>query len=147
LPSDAEIASLSEGGTPFIRLNGSRELLGVDVIYAKFERGKGANATGSFKDRGMTVAISMAKYLGFNIVACASTGNTAASMATYARRAGIKPLVILPEGRVAKGKLDTSNSSCSRNTLMVEGDLDEALNIIVEASRKGIIYLLNFINL
>jgi len=133
---------LNEGGTPLIRLSRSRELLGVDVVYAKFE---GANPTGSFKDRGMTVAVSMAKYLGFNIVACASTGNTAASMTAYARRAGIRPLVVLPKGRVAKGKL-VQVVLHGAEVLMVEGGFDEALNIVIEASRKGIIYPLNSIN-
>lgn len=142
MPSDAEIISLGEGGTPLIRLNGSRELLGVDVVHAKFE---GANPTGSFKDRGMTVAVSMAKYLSFNIVACASTGNTAASMAAYARRACIKPLVILPEGQVSKGKL-VQVILHGAEILMVKGGFDEALNIIIEASRRGIIYPLNSIN-
>lgn len=133
---------MGEGGTPLIRLNESRELLGVDVVYAKFE---GANPTGSFKDRGMTVAVSMAKYLGFNVVACASTGNTAASMAAYARRAGVKPLVILPEGQIARGKL-VQVILHGAEILMVKGGFDEALNIIIEASRKGIIYPLNSIN-
>ncbi|HIQ03567.1 MAG TPA: threonine synthase [Desulfurococcales archaeon] len=142
LPSGAEIVSLGEGGTPLIRLVNSNSILGVREVYVKFD---GANPTGSFKDRGMTVAISIAKYIGVGIVACASTGNTSASMSAYASRAGIKPLIVLPKGRIARGKLVQAILH-GAEIVLVKGGFDDALKVIIEASRRGLVYPLNSIN-
>ncbi len=120
----------------------SNDEIKVNEVYVKFD---GANPTGSFKDRGMTVAISMAKYLGVNVVACASTGNTSASMCAYAARANIKPLIVLPKGNVAKGKLAQAILH-GAEIVFVGGGFDDALKVIIEASKKGLIYPLNSIN-
>jgi len=133
---------LGEGGTPLIRLVNSNSILGVREVYVKFD---GANPTGSFKDRGMTVAISIAKYIGVSIVACASTGNTSASMSAYASRAGIKPLIVLPKGRIARGKLVQAILH-GAEIVLVKGGFDDALKVIIEASRRGLVYPLNSIN-
>lgn len=133
---------MGEGGTPLIRLVNSNSILGVREVYVKFD---GANPTGSFKDRGMTVAISIAKYIGVGIVACASTGNTSASMSAYASRAGIKPLIVLPKGRIARGKLVQAILH-GAEIVLVKGGFDDALKVIIEASRRGLVYPLNSIN-
>src|SRR5437660_6683643 len=101
LSADAPVVSLLEGSTPLIRAPRLSERLGAET-YLKFE---GLNPTGSFKDRGMTVAVSAAVERGAEAIICASTGNTAASAAAYAARAGIRGAVIVPEGKIAKGKL------------------------------------------
>ncbi|WFO76257.1 threonine synthase [Desulfurococcaceae archaeon MEX13E-LK6-19] len=142
LPQEAKIVSLGEGGTPLIKAVNSMEYTGVKEVYVKFD---GANPTGSFKDRGMTVAISVAKYLGAKIVACASTGNTSASMTAYASRAGIKPLIVLPKKSVAKGKLAQAILH-GAEIVFVKGGFDEALKVIIEASKKMLVYPLNSIN-
>jgi len=103
LSGEAGMVSLNEGNTPLIRANRMAELLapGADMqLYFKYE---GLNPTGSFKDRGMTVAITQAAYEGAKAVICASTGNTAASAAAYAARAGMRCLVLVPEGKIALG--------------------------------------------
>ncbi len=115
--------------------------LGVEV-YGKFE---GANPTGSFKDRGMTVAVSVAKYLGEKLVVCASTGNTAASMAAYASRAGLKPLVVLPKNSVAKGKLAQAIVH-GATIVSLNGLFDNALKIVLELYRRRLAYPLNSVN-
>ena len=141
LPNDAEIVSLNEGGTPLIPLTHISHRLGVKV-YGKFE---GANPSSSFKDRGMTVAVSMAKYLGEKLVVCASTGNTAASMAAYASRAGLKPLVVLPRKGVAKGKL--AQAIIHGAVIMsLNGLFDDALKIVLELARRRLAYPLNSFN-
>ncbi len=142
VPEDADIISIREGGTPLVKFSRIKEALGIRKGYVKFE---GANPTGSFKDRGMTVGVTMAKYLGMRAVACASTGNTSSSMAAYASRAGIKPYVFLPKGKVAKGKLMQAILH-GATLIMVEGGFDEALKAVVEASRKHGIYVLNSLN-
>ncbi len=142
MPQEAKIVSLGEGGTPLIKAVNSMEYTGVKEVYVKFD---GANPTGSFKDRGMTVAISVAKYLGAKIVACASTGNTSASMTAYASRAGIKPLIVLPKKSVAKGKLAQAILH-GAEIVFVKGGFDEALKVIIEASKKMLVYPLNSIN-
>ena len=111
-------------------------------VYGKFE---GANPTGSFKDRGMSVAVSVAKYLGVKVVVCASTGNTAASMAAYASRAGIKPVVILPKNSVAKGKL-AQTIMHGAVLVSLNGLFDDALKVVLELARRNIAYPLNSIN-
>ena len=142
IPKDAQIISLNEGGTPLIKLVNLVKELGVKEVYVKFD---GANPTGSFKDRGMTVAISMAKYLRVPLVACASTGNTSASVAAYAARAGIKPLIIIPKGKIARGKLAQAILH-GAIIISIKGSFDTALEIIIKASEKGLIYPLNSIN-
>ncbi len=142
VPRDAEIISLNEGDTPLIRLKRIEKLVGVKSIYAKFE---GANPTGSFKDRGMTVAVTMAKYLGFRNVICASTGNTASSMAAYAARGGLHAIIVLPEGKVARGKIAQSILH-GATIIYVKGGFDSALKTVLAAYEVGLAYPLNSIN-
>jgi len=100
---DTRIISLGEGNTPLIRLSNIPDSLGKDVdIYIKYE---GLNPTGSFKDRGMTMAVTRAVEEGSRAIICASTGNTSASAAAYAARAGITAFVLIPDGKIALGKL------------------------------------------
>ena len=101
IPQDTVAVTLGEGGTPLVRSDWLSGLARADV-WLKVE---GDNPTGSFKDRGMTTAISVAKHEGAQAVVCASTGNTSASMAAYAAKAGLKPLVLVPEGKIAAGKM------------------------------------------
>ncbi|MCD6372461.1 MAG: threonine synthase [Thermococcus sp.] len=133
--------SLDEGGTPLYRLKNLEKDLGVE-IYAKNE---GANPTGSFKDRGMTVGVSKALELGMDKVICASTGNTSASLAAYAARAGIKAYVLVPSGKIALGKLAQAIIYGAR-VVPVRGNFDDALRVVVEASAKLGVYMLNSIN-
>ena len=137
VPDEAEIVSLGEGGTPLIRLKGPTK-----HTYLKFE---GANPTGSFKDRGMTVATTMAKYLGVKAVVCASTGNTSSSMSAYASRAGLRPIIILPEGKVARGKLAQAILH-GATIVYIRGNFDQALEAAIRVSEEGIAYLMNSIN-
>jgi len=141
VPDDAEVVSLSEGGTPLIPLKNPGGG-GDGNLYLKFE---GSNPTGSFKDRGMTVAVTMAKYLGAEVVACASTGNTSASAAAYAARAGLKSLVFLPRGGVAKGKLAQAILH-GASLLMIDGSFDDALRKLLQISQKHAIYVVNSLN-
>jgi threonine synthase len=143
LPSSAIIVTLLEGNTPLIPLPAAAELLGKDVsLYAKFE---GLNPTGSFKDRGMTVAISEAAGRKVQSVICASTGNTAASAAAYAARAGIKCIVLIPQGKVAMGKLAGAIAYGAR-VLQVKGSFDDALTMVLQISQKHSIALVNSLN-
>ncbi|ACS90171.1 threonine synthase [Thermococcus sibiricus] len=133
--------SLNEGGTPLYKLKNLEKGFGVE-IYAKNE---GANPTGSFKDRGMTVGVSKALELGMDKVICASTGNTSASLAAYAARAGIKAYVLVPSGKIALGKLAQAIIYGAR-VVPVRGNFDDALRVVVEASAKLGVYMLNSIN-
>jgi threonine synthase len=135
------IVSLNEGSTPLIEATRLSERLGVRT-YLKFE---GANPTGSFKDRGMTVAVSRAKGRGAEAVICASTGNTAASAAAYAARAGLRGAVIVPEGKIAIGKLAQALMHGAR-VIALQGNFDEALQIVRELADKHPIELVNSIN-
>lgn len=100
---DTRLISLGEGQTPLIRLNNIPRIIGKNVdIYVKYE---GLNPTGSFKDRGMTMAVTKAVEEGSKAIICASTGNTSAAAAAYAARAGITAFVLIPEGKIAMGKL------------------------------------------
>ncbi len=114
----------------------------MEKLYAKHE---GENPTGSFKDRGMTVGISFAKELGFKSVACASTGNTSASLAAYAARAGLKAIVFLPQGKVATGKLAQA-LAYGATIFQINGDFDDAMRIVIKISQDMGIYLLNSMN-
>ena len=134
--------SLQEGGTPLYRLRHIPGELKMKEIYVKNE---GANPTGSFKDRGMTVGVSKALDLGMKHVICASTGNTAASLAAYSALAGLKSYVLIPSGKIALGKLSQA-MVYGANVVPVKGNFDEAFRIVQEASRELGIYLLNSIN-
>ena len=135
------VVSLEEGATPLIEAPRLSERVGARV-YLKFE---GANPTGSFKDRGMTVAVSRAKGRGAEAVICASTGNTAASAAAYAARAGLRGAVIVPEGKIAIGKLAQALMHGAR-VVALRGNFDDALRIVRELSQKHPIELVNSVN-
>jgi threonine synthase len=135
------IVSLQEGSTPLIEAPRLSERIGA-VAYLKFE---GANPTGSFKDRGMTVAVSRAKGRGAEAVICASTGNTAASAAAYAARAGLRGAVIVPEGKIAIGKLAQALMHGAR-VIALRGNFDDALTLVRELAQKHPVELVNSVN-
>ncbi len=135
LPRVREVVTLGEGGTPLVKIG--------EKLWVKFE---GANPTGSFKDRGMTVAISVAKGSGVKNVICASTGNTAASMSAYASRAGMRSFVVLPKGKVARGKLAQA-ALHGAIIIEIDGPFDLALDAVKEiAGPETGLYLLNSLN-
>ncbi len=137
------IVTLLEGDTPLIEAENLRVSLGVDSkIYLKYE---GLNPTGSFKDRGMTVAMSKAVEEGASAVICASTGNTSASAAAYAAKAKLKCVVLIPEGAVALGKLSQALIH-GAEVIAIKGNFDEALNLAREISAKYPVVLVNSIN-
>lgn len=137
------VISLHEGNTPLIPARNLPEKLGFNgEIYFKFE---GMNPTGSFKDRGMTMAVSKAVEEGSKAVICASTGNTSASAAAYAARAGIKCVVLIPEGKIALGKLSQAVMH-GAEVLEIDGNFDEALNLVKELSSNYPLTLVNSIN-
>jgi len=145
LPVNAKtpIISLNEGNTPLIYSCYLSKLLGKGFeVYLKYE---GLNPTGSFKDRGMTLAISKACEQGSPAVMCASTGNTSASAAAYAARAGIKCIVLIPNGHIALGKLSQALIHGAR-VLAVDGNFDDALNLVREISAKYPITMVNSLN-
>ena len=143
LPKQAPVVSLLEGNTPLIPLPALGKTLGKDVaLYAKFE---GLNPTGSFKDRGMTVAISEAMGRNVRSVICASTGNTAASAAAYAARSGIRCIVLIPQGKVAMGKL-AGAIAYGAHVIQIDGSFDDALTLVVQISQKHSIALVNSLN-
>ncbi len=135
------LVTLGEGSTPLVRAARLSERLGAEV-WLKWE---GANPTGSFKDRGMTVAVSKALEEGASAVVCASTGNTSASAAAYAARAGLPALVLLPAGAVALGKVAQARAAGAR-LLQVEGSFDEALAAARELDARGTHALVNSLN-
>jgi len=140
---EENIITLLEGNTPLIpSFRIQKELLPEIELYFKYE---GLNPTGSFKDRGMTVAVSMAKEEGSKAVICASTGNTSASAAAYAARAGMKAFVLIPEGKIALGKLSQAIAHGAR-VIQIEGNFDEALHIVREISDTEPITLVNSLN-
>jgi threonine synthase len=141
LEPDDPVVTLNEGSTPLIEAPRLSERLGARA-YLKFE---GANPTGSFKDRGMTVAVSRAKGRGAEAVICASTGNTAASAAAYAARAGLRGAVIVPEGKIAIGKLAQALMHGAR-VIALQGNFDDALRIVRELAQKHPIELVNSVN-
>ncbi|MBI5124403.1 MAG: threonine synthase, partial [Candidatus Omnitrophica bacterium] len=137
------VISLNEGNTPLIYAYHISSLVGEGVeIYLKYE---GSNPTGSFKDRGMTLAISKAAEEGSKAVICASTGNTSASAAAYAARAGIKCVVLIPEGAVALGKLSQALIHGAK-VIAIKGNFDDALKLVREITEKYSIALVNSIN-
>jgi len=141
LPAQAEPITLQEGDTPLIPAPVLGTELGCD-LFLKFE---GMNPTGSFKDRGMTMAMTVAKAEGAKAVICASTGNTAASAAAYAARGGLRCLVLIPQGKVAAGKL-AGAVAYGAEVIQIEGSFDDALSMVVEISRQTPIALVNSIN-
>ncbi|NYB52493.1 MAG: threonine synthase [Methanobacteriaceae archaeon] len=142
MPVDPDrIVSLDEGGTPFCKCDKLGKELGVE-LYVKVE---GSNPTGSFKDRGMSVGITKALELGVDTVGCASTGNTSASLAAYAARAGLKCAVLLPAGKVALGKLAQAMFH-GAEVISVRGNFDQALEAITTLALQGQLYLLNSVN-
>jgi threonine synthase len=143
LPAHTRSVTLLEGDTPLISLPRlAAELGGNFDLYVKFE---GLNPTGSFKDRGMTAAISEAVGRGAKAVICASTGNTAASAAAYAARAGVRAIVLIPKGKVAAGKL-AGAVAYGAQVVQIEGSFDDALKLVVEISDKHPIALVNSLN-
>ena len=143
LPGAADdVVTQPEGNTPLLSRDAITRWVGVETLRVKHE---GHNPTGSFKDRGMTVGMTQAKRRRVRAVACASTGNTSASLAAYAALAAIPALVFVPAGRVATGKLAQTLAYGAR-TLLVRGDFDACMNLVREASRKLDVYLLNSVN-
>ncbi len=142
-PDPDSIVTLQEGGTPLIPLDRIAREFPVPVsLHAKFE---GANPTGSFKDRGMTLAVSRAAARGARALICASTGNTSASAAAYGVRAGLRVFVVIPEGKISRGKL--AQAIVHRATVIqVEGLFDQALSIVREVASTHPIALVNSVN-
>ena len=141
LPFDLGV-TLPEGDTPLHRVPRIEEAVGVDALRIKHE---GMNPTGSFKDRGMTVGVRVAKELGVGALACASTGNTSAALAAYGGRGGMETLVLLPQGKVAAGKVAQASLHGAR-ILEVDGNFDACLDIVQELAARGEAYLLNSLN-
>lgn len=143
LPEDVTPITLLEGNTPLIEADNLRsELKCPAKIFLKFE---GLNPTGSFKDRGMTVAITKARIDGAQAVICASTGNTSASAAAYAAKAGLKSFVILPKGKIAIGKLAQALIYGAK-VIEIDGNFDDALSIVREIGEKTKVVIVNSIN-
>jgi threonine synthase len=142
LPSADAVVSHPEGNTPLLHRVALDRWVGVEHLLLKHE---GHNPTGSFKDRGMTVGVTQALRVGARAVACASTGNTSASLAAYAAQAGLAALVLVPSEGVAAGKLAQTLAYGAR-TLLVRGDFDQCLRLVEEASTELGVYLLNSIN-
>lgn len=145
LPLDGQhpIISLGEGDTPLIHLKRFSQNVGKDIsVYAKFE---GLNPTGSFKDRGMTVAVTEAVTRGVQSVICASTGNTSASAAAYAARAGIKCYVLIPEGKIARGKLAQAVMH-GATIIQIQGNFDDGMQLVKQIGEAMPICIVNSIN-
>ncbi len=141
--SKTPVVSLSEGNTPLIYCDYLSKLIGKGIkVYLKYE---GLNPSGSFKDRGMTVAVSKALEEGSKAIMCASTGNTSASAAAYAARAGIKCVVLIPKGNIALGKLAQALIHGAK-VIAIEGSFDEALNLVKEITINYNFTLVNSLN-
>ncbi len=141
--TNTPIITLQEGGTPLIPVKTISNLIGKGAsVYVKYD---GLNPTGSFKDRGMTMAISKAKEEGCEAVICASTGNTSASAAAYARRGGMRAYVLIPDGYVAQGKLAQA-LVYGAEVLAIKGNFDKALDIVQEISKNYPVTLVNSVN-
>ena len=141
IPGDTPTITLREGGTPMVDSRWLSELLDAEV-WLKVE---GDNPTGSFKDRGMTVALSVAVGQGAEAVVCASTGNTSASMAAYAAKARVKPLVLVPQGKIAAGKLAQAIVHGAQ-VIMVRGNFDDCLRMSRELADNYPVALVNSVN-
>ncbi len=137
------VITLNEGNTPLIKADNLARKIGIDAeIYLKFE---GSNPTGSFKDRGMTMAVSKAKEEGSEAIICASTGNTSASAAAYGARGGLKTYVLIPDGYIALGKLSQA-MMYGAEIIAIQGNFDEALEMVRKISDKYPITLVNSVN-
>jgi len=141
VPDDLEAVTLGEGGTPLVSSGWLSGITGGRV----FLKVEGDNPTGSFKDRGMTAAISVAKHEGAEAVVCASTGNTSASMAAYAARAGLKPIVLIPEGKIAAGKMAQAILH-GAEIIMVRGNFDHCLQMARGLAWDYPVSLVNSVN-
>lgn len=145
LPVDENtpVVSLNEGDTPLIRLQNIPRELGKNVdIYVKYE---GLNPTGSFKDRGMTMAVSKAVEEGAKAIVCASTGNTSAAAAAYAARAGITAFVLIPEGKIAMGKLAQAIAH-GAVVMQIKGNFDDGMRLVKEVAGQAPVAIVNSIN-
>ena len=137
------VVTLNEGNTPLIKIDNLAEHLGINASwYVKFE---GVNPTGSFKDRGMCMAVTKAKEDGMTTVICASTGNTSASAAAYAAKAGMKCIVLIPKGKIALGKLSQAMMHGAK-VIQIDGNFDIALNIVRKIAETEPIALVNSVN-
>ena len=138
-----KVVSLCEGATPLIKADNLAREIGLNInLYLKYE---GLNPTGSFKDRGMTMAVTKAKEEGSKAVICASTGNTSASAAAYAARAGMSCCVLIPDGHIAMGKLSQA-MMYGANIIAINGNFDDALDAVREISSNYPITLVNSVN-
>jgi len=142
IPPDLAPVTLGEGDTPLLRTSKLQEGVGAEKLYVKFE---GANPTGSFKDRGMTVGVTHALELGEGVLACASTGNTSASLAAYAARAGLRTIVYIPSNHVALGKLSQA-AAMGAEIIEVDGNFDDALRLLLGSAHGPGPYVLNSVN-
>ncbi|MEQ1531704.1 MAG: threonine synthase, partial [Methylococcales bacterium] len=141
--ANTRIISLCEGRTPLIQLQNIPKLIGKDVtIYVKFE---GLNPTGSFKDRGMTMAVTKAVEEGSQAIICASTGNTSAAAAAYAARAGIKAFVLIPDGKIALGKL-AQTLMYDAKIIQINGNFDQGMALVKEVADHAPVTIVNSIN-
>jgi threonine synthase len=141
--ADTRLISLCEGRTPLIQLQNIPRLIGKDVdIYVKFE---GLNPTGSFKDRGMTMAVTKAVEAGSQAIICASTGNTSASAAAYAVRAGIKAFVLIPDGKIALGKL-AQTLMYGAQIIQINGNFDAGMQLVKQVADHAPVTIVNSIN-
>lgn len=137
------VVTLNEGNTPLIKAENLAKKIGIDAeIYLKFE---GCNPTGSFKDRGMTMAVTKAKESSSGAIICASTGNTSASAAAYGAKAGLKTYVLIPDGYIALGKLSQA-MMYGAEIIAIQGNFDRALEVVREISDKYPITLVNSVN-
>ena len=137
------VVTLNEGNTPLIKADNLAKKIGLECnLYLKFE---GCNPTGSFKDRGMTLAVTKAKEEGSNAIICASTGNTSASAAAYGAKAGLKTYVLIPDGYIALGKLSQA-MMYGAEIIAIQGNFDEALECVRKISESHPITLVNSIN-
>jgi threonine synthase len=140
---DTRLISLGEGNTPLIKLNHITKELGKDVdIYVKYE---GLNPTGSFKDRGMTMAVTKVVEEGSKAIICASTGNTSAAAAAYASRAGIAAFVLIPDGKIAQGKLAQAMMH-GATVIQIKGNFDEGMRLVKEVAEHAPVTIVNSIN-
>ena len=140
LAPETQAVSLGEGNTPPIECLNLTRQLGVDLrIFLKYE---GLNPTGSFKDRGMTMAVTKAREEGSEMVICASTGNTSAAAAAYAARAGMRAYVVIPEGKIALGKLSQAMMHGAL-VLQIRGNFDAGMRIVQEVAARAPITLVN----
>src|SRR5215475_10576775 len=140
--SQQQIITIKEGNTPVYELPRCAKSAGVRRLFAKHQ---GMNPTGSFKDTGMTVAASFARQAGYQWVACASTGNTSASMAAYAARGGLHSLVLIPDGKISWGKLSQS-LDYGAITCQLKTDFDGCVRVLNEVVERMPVYLLNSVN-